>query len=146
MNYLYNLLGSNKYEDYLIKFLRLSIALIFIWFGFLKILGFNPVFELIYNSMLPWFSGGVGLLTLGILECVIGILLLVNRYILITHAILLLHLLGTFSTFIFGLHVVFHPYFPILSLEGEFVIKNMTLAISGLVVLVHEYKLKKNSI
>ncbi len=129
---------SQRYEYALITAVRLGLAIIFIWFGVLKILGFNPVFDLIYNSILPWMAADVGLLTLGIIETIIGILLLSNRALLFTHGVVLVHLLGTFSTFVFGWHVVFSPYFPILSLEGEFVIKNIILALAGLVVLVYE--------
>jgi uncharacterized membrane protein YkgB len=127
-----------KYEDILVTILRLVIALIFVWFGALKILGYNPVFDLVFHSMAPFLASGSGLITLGIAEVFIGLMLLTNRALFLTHIILVLHLLGTFSTFIFGWNVVFDPYFPILSLDGEFVIKNMTLVIAGLVVLVHE--------
>lgn len=108
------------------------------WFGILKILGYNPVFDLIYNSVIPALAHGHGLVILGVVEAFIGLMLFINRALLFTHCIVLFHLVGTFSTFIFGWHVVFSPQFPILSLDGEFVIKNMTLAIAGLVVLVHE--------
>lgn len=138
-------LYSARYENMLVKALRWSIALIFIWFGFLKVLGFNPVYDLIYHSMLPWFASGAGLVTLGVLEMIIGSALIINRHLLFIHAVLILHLFGTFSTFIFGFHVVFQPYFPLLSLEGEFVVKNATLALAALVVLVHEYKQKREN-
>ena len=121
MNFLY----SKKYEDVLIQLLRWSISVIFIWFGILKILGFNPVFDLIYYSIVPWFAEGAGLVTLGVIEVLIGLSLIINRYLLLIHTILILHLLGTFSTFIFGLNVVFKPVFPVLSLEGEFVMKKL---------------------
>ena len=135
-----NFFISEKYESMLIIILRWSIAIIFVWFGFLKILGYNPVYDLIYNSMMPWFASGNGLLTLGVMEVIIGLSLIINRYLVFIHTILLLHLLGTFSTFIFGLDVVFDPHFPVLSLDGEFVIKNATIAIAALVVFTYEYK------
>lgn len=143
MNRVFSFLYSAKYEDILIKCLRFSIGIVFVWFGGLKIVGYNPVFELIYNSMAPFFASGGGLVTLGIIEVVIGVLLLTNRFLIFTHTVLLLHLLGTFSTFIFGWHVVFNPFFPVLSLGGEFVIKNMALAISGLLVLIHEQRKRR---
>jgi len=119
--------------------LRLSIALIFIWFGLMKVAGYDSVSDLVENSILPAsMSSGGGLLALGILEVVIGVLILTNKFLLFTYSILFLHLLGTFSTFIFGWSVVFSPHFPILSLSGEFVVKNITLVLSALVVLVHE--------
>lgn len=139
------LLMSARYENNLITTLRLTIGVIFVWFGALKMLGYNPVFDLIYNSLIPWFAQGTGLIVLGIAEAIIGIFLLSNRLLIFTHTLVLFHLIGTFSTFLFGWHIVFDPYFPILSLEGEFVIKNMTLAIAGLVVLVHESRLKRSS-
>ncbi len=135
---------SKKYEDVLVHVLRVTIAIIFIWFGCLKIAGYNPVFDLVNFSIAPFLASGAGLLGLGIFEAAIGVLLLTNRFIVFTHILVFLHLLGTFSTFLFGWHVVFDPHFPVLSLDGEFVIKNMTLAIAGLVVLVHESLRRKH--
>ena len=126
-----------------IRLLRWSLAVVFIWFGALKVAGYNPVFDLIHNSMAPMLASGIGLTGLGIFECVIGLLLLCNRAILLAHLLLALHLLGTFSTFIFGWHIMFTPAFPILSLAGEFVVKNLTLVIAGLVVLVHESRRRR---
>ena len=88
--------------------------------------------------MAPSLGSGNGLLFLGMAEVVIGILLALNRYLMLTYSLVLAHLAGTFSTFIFGWHVVFKPYFPVLSLGGEFVVKNITLMISALVILIHE--------
>ncbi|OHA91714.1 MAG: hypothetical protein A2832_01540 [Candidatus Zambryskibacteria bacterium RIFCSPHIGHO2_01_FULL_44_22b] len=125
-------------ENFLMKVLRIVIGVVFIWFGVLKVLGYNPVFELIYNSMAPFLAGGTGLVILGFVEVFIGAMLLSNRSRFFTHLLLVLHLLGTFSTFIFGWDVIFDPYFPILTLAGEFVVKNFILVMSGLVVLVHK--------
>ncbi|MES3031512.1 MAG: hypothetical protein V4697_03845 [Patescibacteria group bacterium] len=136
------ILLSESYEQGLVTLVRIGLGVIFVWFGVLKILGFNPVFDLIYNSILPWLADGPGLMTLGIFETFIGILLLSNRALIFTHTIVFFHLLGTFSTFIFGWHIVFQPYFPMLSLDGEFVIKNIILALAGLVVLVYESRKK----
>lgn len=120
------------------KCLRVSIAVIFIWFGSLKVFGYNPVQGLVAFSVFPSLGSGNGLFILGAAEVIIGILILANSFLALTYSLLLLHLLGTFSTFIFGWEVVFVPYFPILSLSGEFVVKNLTLIMAGLVVLVHE--------
>lgn len=135
---------SKNYEDRLLTLLRYTLSLIFIWFGVLKVLGYNPVFELVFNSALPIFADGIGLIVLGVIEAIIGVFLFINRAIFLTHFVVLLHLLGTFSTFIFGWNIVFDPYFPILSLDGEFVIKNITLAIAGLVILVHESRKRRS--
>lgn len=137
-NFLKNKLFSSRYENILVTTLRITLAVIFVWFGALKMLGYNPVFDLVVNSALPFLATGYGLFVLGLIEVFIGFMLFINRALLFTHMVVLLHLLGTFSTFIFGWNIIFYPYFPILSFDGEFVVKNMTLAIAGLVVLVHE--------
>lgn len=130
----------NQYDSFLMTALRLSIGIVFIWFGILKLLGFNPVYDLIFNSIMPDLAYGAGLFILGAAEAFIGVMIVVNRWLVFTHFILFFHLLGTFSTFIFGWGVIFDPYFPVLSLDGEFVVKNVVLSISGLVVLIHELK------
>ena len=132
-------LSRRRYEDTLVTALRYALALIFVWFGLLKIFGYNPVFDLI-DAVTPFFAEGVGLVLLGIFETLIGIGLALNRVRPVVHALLLLHLAGTFLTFITGLDIVFRPHFPILSLDGEFVVKNSVLAIAGLVVLLHQSK------
>lgn len=144
LNYIKEGKFPKKYEDFLVTVLRLGIATIFVWFGLLKVLGYNPVFDLIYHSLMPSLAEGSGLLLLGVVEVFIGLMLFLNRALFATHIILLFHLLGTFSTFFFGWHIIFHPHFPILSLDGEFVIKNIILAVSGLVILVHESRKKGN--
>ncbi len=47
---------SVKYEHLLVTTLRFTLALIFVWFGALKVLGFNPVFDLITNSAMPFLA------------------------------------------------------------------------------------------
>ncbi len=124
------------YRGRLVLALRISLGLVFFWFGALKIFGYNPVYEIVYASF-PWFAYGIGNLILGIGETLIGLGLLTNFFRKFTHAILILHLAGTFTVFITGPEIMFNPYFPMLTLAGEFVFKNLVLAISGLVVLTH---------
>ncbi|MEX2090738.1 MAG: hypothetical protein WD989_01225 [Candidatus Paceibacterota bacterium] len=129
--------SNKRWEDYLIKGLRISLGLIFVWFGTLKVAGYNPVFEIV-NSTFPFFAAGAGNIILGLAETAIGVGLLFNVFSVFVHVILILHLLGTFTTFIFAPRLMFDPYFPILTFSGEFVFKNATLAMAGLVVLAHE--------
>lgn len=128
---------KRRYENALVILLRLSIAGVFIWFGLLKVYGYNPVFDLI-NAVVPWMAEGLGLIVLGWFETAIGVGLLLNRFRATVHVLLLGHLAGTFLTFITGTEIVFSPAFPALSLAGEFVVKNLVLAIAGLVILLHE--------
>jgi uncharacterized membrane protein YkgB len=114
--------------------LRIALGLVFLWFGVLKILGYNPVFEIIYASF-PLLAEGIGFFILGLFETVIGLTLLFNVLPTLTHVALIGHLLGTLSVFVLGPEIMFIPHFPILSLAGEFVFKNVVLLMAGFVVL-----------
>lgn len=127
---------NKNYSKKLIIALRISLGLVFFWFGAMKAFGFNSVYEIIYASF-PWFAYGMGNLILGIGETLIGLGLLTNIFPKATHTFLILHLLGTFTVFITGPEIMFNPYFPILTLSGEFVFKNVVLVVSGLVVLAY---------
>jgi uncharacterized membrane protein YkgB len=128
---------KRRYENGMVLLLRISIALVFIWFGLLKMLGFNPVFDLV-SSVIPSLAVMPGLALLGWFEVLIGLGVLLNKFRTTTHLLLLAHLAGTFIPFFTAPKLMFAPFFPILSLAGEFVMKNIILAIAGLVVLLHE--------
>lgn len=125
---------SSRVHTLLISGLRVSLGLIFFWFGALKIAGFNPVFEIVQAGF-PFLAHGLGNSFLGAAEAAIGIALLINIFPLAAHSALVLHLIGTLGVFLIAPHLMFNPYFPMLSLNGEFVFKNISLAIAGLVVL-----------
>lgn len=129
--------GLGDYKNRLIVALRISLGLVFFWFGALKLFGYNPVYEIVQAGF-PWFASGAGNLILGIGETLIGFGLLTNIFPKLTHTVLILHLAGTFTVFITGPELMFSPYFPVLTLAGEFVFKNVVLAMSGLVVLSHQ--------
>lgn len=133
------LTGMWQFEDAFVLALRISLGLIFFWFGVLKIFGYNPVYDIIYASF-PIFTTEIGLVVLGVIETAIGAGLLFNIFPLLTHASLVLHLVGTLSVFVLGPEVMFAPFFPILTLAGEFVFKNIALATAGLVILGYNRK------
>ena len=127
---------SEKVFEESVAFLRIALGVIFFWFGALKLSGVNPVYEIVRASF-PFFADGVGNLILGGLETIIGIALIFNVLPKTTHAILILHLIGTFTVFITAPEIMFNPGFPFLTLAGEFVVKNLSLAMSGLVVILY---------
>lgn len=117
--------------------LRVSIGVIFLWFGLLKMGGYDPVFDMVGGTF-PYFASSNGILILGIAESLIGVLLLANVFPVIVHGALIVHLVGTFFAFAATPNAMFAPQFPILTLAGEFMFKNITLAVSGILVLIHE--------
>lgn len=124
-------------EDNVVTLLRFSIGVIFIWLGLLKVGGYNPVFHVV-DGTFPYFATPDGTLILGLAESLIGVLLLANVWPVIVHGALIVHLLGTLLAFAATPSVMFAPQFPILTLVGEFVFKNTALAVSGILVLIHE--------
>ena len=116
-----------------IFWLRISLGIIFFWFGILKVFGYNPVFEIV-NASFPFLAQGIGNIMLGGLEALIGLGLLFSFFPVIVHVALVGHLIGTGSVFFLAPELLFDPAFPFLSLSGEFVLKNITLLMAGFVV------------
>ncbi len=114
---------------------RLSLATVFLWFGVLKVANVSPVVSLLRASM-PLLSGTPYLEILGIAEIAIGVGLLVDRLSRQATVLMVLHLLGTLSLFVVAPRIIFAPTFPVLTMEGEFVLKNVVLITSALVIMV----------
>jgi putative oxidoreductase len=115
--------------------LRVALALVFLWFGALKISGVSPVRELI-ASTLPFISPDVSVPVMGAAELVIGLALLIGRFPRITLLILAGHLTGTFLTFIMASRLMVQHGNPWqLTADGEFVVKNLVLISAALVLI-----------
>jgi putative oxidoreductase len=117
------------------RLLRDSMALIYIWFGALKLAGVSPVFALI-GATLPGLDSNTTVPLLGLVEIALGVGLLLKRAQRIILVGVLGHLCGTFLTFVTAPGWVFHGYDPIrLTQDGEFVLKNLVLMSSAIVLL-----------
>ena len=119
--------------------LRISLAIVFFWFGILKVFNSSPVTPLI-NSVSP-FSFPLEIPLIGIFEVALGIAFFANKFIKITALITVLYLIFVSALVIVG--KAFSPWFPLLTIEGEFVVKNLVL-ISGSLLLAsrNEEKIK----
>lgn len=130
---------SEKVFEQSVALLRIALGVIFFWFGALKLAGYNPVYEIVHASF-PFLADGIGNLFLGGLEALIGLALIGNFFPKTAHAALILHLLGTFSVFLTAPQMMFAPHFPFLTLAGEFVVKNLSLAMGGIVVILYHLR------
>jgi len=128
-----------RFENKLIVALRVSLGLVFFWFGALKVFDLTPVAEVV-NLVSPLLASGMGLIILGAVEVLIGIGLMFNWFPKTSQIALVLHLLGTFLVFITAPGMMFDPYFPVLTLAGEFVFKNIILVFAGLVILCRRHE------
>ena len=114
--------------------LRVSLAIVFVWFGALKIFDVTPVTELVANTVY-WFDPSWVVPALGVAEVVVGLGLLVNRGLRIVLLLFLGQMAGTFLVLVIQPDVAFTDGNPLLlTTEGEFVVKNLVLLSAGLVV------------
>ena len=124
----------NKWGIPLIKF---SFAVIFVWFGILKPLGWSAAIPIVKAtvSWLPLFEPKVWVHIIGWWEVLIGILFLFKGTIRIAILLLFLQMSGTFLPMIFLPEVVYqngNVFLP--TMEGQYIIKNIMIISAALVV------------
>lgn len=117
-----------------IPLLRVSLAIVFIWFGLLKVLDVTPVTELVAETVY-WVDPDWFVPLLGWVEVAVGVGLLFDKALRIVLPLFLLQIAGTFLVLVIQPDVSFQDgnLFK-LTVEGEFVIKNLVLLSAGLVV------------
>ncbi len=114
--------------------LRIALAVVFIWFGALKLFGVSPVADLVART-LPFLAPDVAVKGMGALELLIGAGLLSGWAIRVTMLIFFLQMLGTFLVLILEPEQSFQHGNPLLlSVQGEFVVKNLVLIAAGIVI------------
>ncbi len=121
---------------YGVALLRLAIALVYLWFGALKLAGASPAADLVVRTVF-WLPPRAALLFIGGWEVLIGIALLVPHPLILRAGLFLLwlQLLGTSQVFILLPGTAFQNGNPLLpTLEGQYAIKNVVLITAGLVI------------
>ena len=106
--------------------LRFSLAITFIWFGALKPFGQSPAVELITKTVY-WFDPKIFIPILGVWEMLIGICLLFPPLIRVGLGLLALQMPGTFLPLVLLPEVCFTSFPFDLTLEGQYIIKNLVL-------------------
>jgi putative oxidoreductase len=123
-----------------IAILRLSLAIIFLWFGVLKILGVSPVAYIIERThdFMP-IPMPIFIIMVGLLEVIIGLGLFFKYRLRLTLTLLWLQMLGVMTSVLFEPSLFFDGWNILLpTVEGEFVAKNIVLIAGSLVVASHE--------
>ncbi|KAA3619302.1 MAG: DoxX family membrane protein [Calditrichaeota bacterium] len=125
--------------QYGILFLRMSLGIIFFWFGFLKFFpGVSPADAIatktISNLTFGIIQPNVSIKILAIWETLIGLGLLTGKFLRITLLLLFTQMMGTMTPLALFPAETFtqFPYAP--TLEGQYIIKNLVLISAGLVV------------
>jgi uncharacterized membrane protein YkgB len=121
-------------SSYSILIIRVSLGIVFVWFGLLKVMGVSPVFDLA-SQVVYWLPSELFVPLLGIWEIAIGMGLLLGKALRVILSLLFLQLGGTFLVLMIRPETAFQGGNPLfLTTEGEFVIKNLVLIAAGLAV------------
>ena len=116
--------------------MRWTLALVFVWFGALKVANVTPVAGLVADTLafVP-VPASIVVPALGIFEIIAGCLLAAGRLLRPVLGVLAGHLVGTFLVLVTQPHVAFQDGNPLLlTTEGEFVVKNLVLIAGTLLV------------
>ena len=121
-------------ERIALPLLRLSLGIVFVWFGILKITGQTPVAQLVADTVF-WIDPDWFVPLLGVLEALVGMGLLLGRGLRLVLALFILQMIGTFLVLVIQPDVAFQNGNPlVLTTEGEFVVKNLVLLSAGLTI------------
>jgi len=118
--------------------LRLSLGIIFFWFGILKTIGLSPAEGLVLSTVdwMPIFSAEIWLVIIGWWEVIIGICFLFKPTIRIAIGLLAMQMAGTLLPLFILTEVTFQagniPYAP--TMEGQYIIKNLLIISAAIVI------------
>ncbi len=114
--------------------LRLAVAVVFIWFGALKVADRSPVADLVADTVY-WVPAGFFVRFLGVWEMAVGLGLLLPVALRLTLFLFWAQMAGTFLVLLIHPGLSFQSGNPLLlTMTGEFVIKNLVLITAGLVI------------
>jgi len=122
-----------------ITILRISIGIIYLWFGMLKFFPhLSPAEDLAKETIqlltFRLVSADLSIILLAIWETVIGLLLITGLFCRVAIPLVLTHMICTFTPLILLPHLSFthRPY--ALTLVGQYIIKNIVI-VSALIVI-----------
>ncbi|GAB7088280.1 DoxX family protein [Marinifilum fragile] len=117
--------------------IRISFAVIFVWFGILKPIGLSAAIPLVKStvSWMPLFDAETWVDIIGWWEVLIGVFFLFKRSTRIAIGLLFLQMTGTFMPLFMLPEVTFQGGNILLpTLEGQYVIKNIMIISAALTI------------
>lgn len=119
--------------------LRVSLGVVFFWFGFLKFFpGSSPAEGLATDTIqlmtLGLVDASVSLPLLAMWECMIGAGLITGKALRTTLLLLFLQMPGTVMPLLLFPELTFQTVPFVLTIEGQYIVKNLVLVSAGLVI------------
>lgn len=124
---------------------RVSLFIIFFYFGFLKLIGVSPADDLAIGFASKMGMGAYALelfYALAAIECLIGALMLVPTFTRITIGIMAIHMVLVSSPLLLYSEAVWVQLF-VPNLEGQYIIKNAALVALALGLVAATQPLSK---
>jgi uncharacterized membrane protein YkgB len=115
--------------------LRMGLGVVFLWFGALKLVpGASPA-EALVRETVGWMVNPTWFLpVLALWEVTIGLGMLTGRFRRATLLLLFAHMPGTFMPLVVTPELVWTHFPFVLTLEGQYIVKNLVLIGSALVL------------
>jgi uncharacterized membrane protein YphA (DoxX/SURF4 family) len=125
---------TNWMAKYGLLILRISLGIVFFWFGMLKFFeGLSPAEELV-RSTVSFVDPDFFLPVLAAWESLIGIGLITGKFLRVTILLLFLQMPGTALPLLILPEKVWTVFPYGLTLEGQYIVKNLVLIGAGLVI------------
>ena len=117
-----------------LTFLRVGLGVIFFWFGVLKFFpGLSPAENLVRNTIY-FFDPDIFIPILATWEALIGVGLITGKFMRLTLLLLFLQMPGTALPLLILPDVVWNVFPYGLTIEGQYIVKNLVLIGAGLVL------------
>ena len=114
--------------------LRFALGVVYVWFGALKLVpGLSPAEDLVVATV-PFLPGTFFVPFLGLWEIAIGLGFLTGKALRVTILLLLLQMPGTMAPVVLLPDRVFATFPFGLTLEGQYIVKNLVLVGAALAV------------
>ena len=128
--------------------IRISLFIIFFWFGLLKPLGLSAAEQLVLDTVywMPLFSAHTWLSIIGWWEVIIGLCFLFEKTTKIALLLLLLQMTGTFMPLVMLPDITFqNSNFFTPTLEGQYILKNILIIAAALIISNKSLETKKQN-
>lgn len=116
-------------KNFAVQFSRISLFIVYFWFGVLKIIGTspaNPMVESLQQQTLPFMTFGTFIILFSIFEMVIGIMFLIPKFDRGTSVLFFIHMITTMMPLLLLPTMTWQGMFT-PTIEGQYIIKNLIL-------------------
>jgi uncharacterized membrane protein YkgB len=124
---------------------RISLFIIFFWFGILKVVGLSPAGSLVhalYDQTIPFIPFHAFYIGFALFECLIGIFFLIRGAERIVMPLLFVHLIMTSAPLVLLPHETWsYPFVP--TLTGQYIIKNLVIIATAIALMAHLHPIEK---